>query len=98
MLRYTGKDHAAVKGLGTGHFAWITMYGTIGRGLGKTKGVFPLDANTNLSAFFNHSWYGLVIALVASKLGDPALFPEPTSQPQKAKEESGTNFSDEWVQ
>lgn len=83
LLRYTGTDKAAIKGLGVGHFVWVIMYGTIGRGLGKTKGVFPLDAETNLSAFFNHSWYGLFAALTVSKLGDSSLFPEPTSRRQK---------------
>lgn len=80
LLRYTGKDHAAVKGLTFGNFAWITMYGIMGRGFGTKQGVFPLDADTNLSAFINHSWYGLVTALTASKLGDSTLFPEPTSR------------------
>jgi len=79
MLRYTGKDMAALKGLGLGHFAWISMYGFLGGGLGNKKGVFPLDAGTNMSAFINHSWYGLVASLAASNLGDPSLFPEPTT-------------------
>ena len=83
MLRYTGRDLAALKGLGVGHFAWIALYGTVGRGLGENNGVFPLSAETNFSAYINHSWYGLTTAYVASKLGDPSLFPEPTSRRQK---------------
>lgn len=79
MLRYSGKDNAAIKGLAVGHFSWVSMYGFIGRGVGPKNGVFPLDAGTNLSAFLNHSWYGLVTALVAANLGDPSLFPEPAS-------------------
>lgn len=79
MLRYTGKDSAALKGLGAGHFAWLALYGVIGRGLGENKGVFPLSAETNLSAFLNHSWYGLATAYAVCKLGDPSLFPEPRS-------------------
>ncbi len=80
LLRYTGKDKAAIKGLVFGHFAWLTAYGVIGRGFGTHKGVFPLDAHTNLSAFASHSWYGLVTSVVITKLGDPGLFPEPTSR------------------
>ena len=79
LLRYTGKDKAAIKGLAVGHFAWMAIYGAFGRGSGKKQGVFPLDAATNLSAFINHSWYGLITAVAASKLGDPTLFPEPKS-------------------
>ena len=79
MFRYTGKDNAVFKGLGYGHIAWIAMYGSTGRMMGVKKGVFPLNADTNLSAFVNHSWYGLVTALLINKLGDPSLFPEPRS-------------------
>lgn len=77
ILRYTGRDHAALKGAGLGHLAWTIMYGTIGRGMGPKKGVFPLNEDTNLSAFINHTWYGMTTALLASKLGDNSLFPEP---------------------
>lgn len=77
LLRYTGRDHAALKGLAVGHLAWITVYGALGRGLDSQKGVFPLNADTNLSALLNHSWFGLTAALVAAKLGDESLFPEP---------------------
>ncbi len=83
LLRYTGRDKAGIKGLGLGHFAWIAVYGAIGRGFGTKRGVFPLDAHTNLSAFVNHSWYGLITSLVAAKLGDPSLFPEPASLPDQ---------------
>ncbi len=79
MFRYTGKDKSALKGMGYGHFAWIGMYGSIGRLMGINKGVFPLNAQTNMSALFNHTWYGLVTALVINKLGAPSLFPEPRS-------------------
>ena len=70
LLKYTGKDYAALKGLAYGHLAWVTMYGTIGRTLGTSKGVFPLNADTNLSAFINHSWYGLVTAVLIKNLGE----------------------------
>jgi hypothetical protein len=76
LLRYTGRDHAAFKGLGYGHFAWVFLYGATGRLFG-TKGLFPLNASTNLSALINHSMYGIIAAVLAAKLGDPSLFPEP---------------------
>lgn len=76
LLRYTGRDYAALKGLSYGHFAWVFLYGATGRIIG-TKSLFPLDATTNLSALFNHSMYGIIAAVLAAKLGDPSLFPEP---------------------
>lgn len=79
MLRYTGKDKAGVKGLGLGYFAWVTMYGFLGRAMGQNKGVFPLKARTNLSALINHTWFGFVTGKAAAYLGDPSLFPEPKS-------------------
>ena len=57
----------------------------MGRLLGVKKGVFPLNADTNLSAFFNHSWYGIVTAVLAAKLGDDSLFPEPGTNDKKEK-------------
>jgi hypothetical protein len=74
VLKYTGKDHAFLKGLGYGHFAWVGMYGAVGRALGTSRGVFPLNADTNLSAYFNHSWYGIATALMAKSLADPSFF------------------------
>jgi len=74
LLKYTGKDYAMLKGLAISQAAWISLFGTIGRGMGENKGVFPLSAETNLSAFLNHSWYGMITALAASKLGDDSLF------------------------
>ncbi len=79
LLRYTGKDKAAIKGLAVGHFAWMAIYGAFGRVSGNNQGVFPLDAATNLSAFINHSWFGMITSIAASRLGDPSLFPEPKS-------------------
>lgn len=81
MLRYSGKSNAPLKGLGLGHIAWVSMFGFLGGGHNQ-KEVFPLDAGTNLSAFVNHSWYGLVTALVASRLGDPSLFNQTVTQKQ----------------
>ncbi len=76
ILRYTGRDHATLKGLGFGNLAWVSLYGAVGRMFG-IKGLFPLNASTNLSAFINHGLYGITAALLTSKLGDPSLFPEP---------------------
>lgn len=90
LFRYTGKDKTAIKGTAYGHFAWIVMYGSLGRLFGVKKGVFPLNAQTNMSALVNHTWYGLVTALVINKLGDPRLFPEPISR-------TNTSISNETV-
>ncbi|MDT3698086.1 MAG: hypothetical protein RO469_01560 [Thermincola sp.] len=79
ILRYTGQDKAVIKGTGYGHLAWMAIYGAFGRLMGVKRGVFPLNADTNMSAFANHAWYGAVTALVINKLGDPSLFPEPKS-------------------
>ena len=76
LLRYTGKDHAALKGFGFGNFAWVSLYGAVGRMFG-TKSLYPLNAKTNLSAFINHSLFGIITALIIKKIGDPDLFPEP---------------------
>lgn len=76
LLRYTGKDHAALKGFGFGNFAWVSLYGAM-RHLFGTKSLYPLNAETNLSAFINHSLFGIIAALIIKKIGDPDLFPEP---------------------
>jgi hypothetical protein len=92
FLRYTGKDHAVIKGLGYGHFAWVLFYGALGSLFGA-QGVFPLNASTNLSAIINHSLYGMTTAAVISKFGDPSLFPEPGGGcPAKNSTEQGNNM------
>lgn len=69
-----------------------SIYGFLGGGLGAKKGVYPLDAGTNMSSFFNHSWYGLVTALAASKLGDPTLFPEPSNKTVEQSKVTNQNY------
>jgi len=59
LLKQTLRDNTLLKGIGAGHAAWIAAYGALGRAFGS-RGVFPLDAGTNLSAFINHAWYGAV--------------------------------------
>jgi len=72
MLTYTGKDHYALKGIGFGNTAWTGLFGAMSR-LALNQAAFQ-DAPTNLSAFLNHTWYGLVASAVAANLGDPGLF------------------------
>jgi len=44
----------------------------------KIKLKTPSYADTNLSAFFNHSWYGLVTATLVKNLGDPSIYLNPS--------------------
>ncbi|NLX90178.1 MAG: hypothetical protein GXZ07_01055 [Firmicutes bacterium] len=77
ILRYTGRDFAPIKGIGYGLFAWVLLYGALGRFLGTKSSIFPLSSTTSLSAYINHSIYGAIAAVLTAKLGDPSLFPEP---------------------
>lgn len=72
LLSITGRDKAALKGMASGQTMWTTLYGVLAT-MGATK-IYPLTPKTHLSAFFDHTLFGLVAALVASKLGDPRLF------------------------
>jgi len=74
--------------LGYGHFAWVFFYGALGNFFGA-RGVFPVNAPTNLSALINHSLYGMTTAAVIAKLGDPALFPEPGDRGKRQLNEEG---------
>lgn len=72
VLRATGKDHVVGKGVISGL--------TLGSAITAIMSGFPnnkvqsRDAASNLSYMLTHIVYGIVTAMVATRLGDPALF------------------------
>lgn len=81
VLKFTGKDHALMKGVGYGHGAWTLLLGGTNK-LGASK-IFPLKPKTVLSNYLEHTLYGLGAYLVASKFGDDDLYAkEDIEQPQ----------------
>ena len=72
VLKFTGKDHALMKGVGYGHGAWTLFMGGANK-LG-VAGTYPLSPKSVLSTYLEHTLYGLGAYLVATKLGDEDLF------------------------
>jgi len=72
ILSVTGKNNAVIKGTLTGQAMWTSLYGVLGT-LGATK-INPVSPDTVISEFVEHSVYGGVANIIATKLGDPGLF------------------------
>lgn len=71
-LTFTGRDHAAVKGMGFGSFYWLLLFGF------ATKAT-PVKSRNPFSAILglvDHLVFGATTALIAAKLGDDSIFPE----------------------
>lgn len=71
-LSYTGKDHYLLKGLGSGHLAWVSLFGFLTGMGGSSK--HPMSVDDNFNAFISHGVYGLVTNLAIVQLGDEGLF------------------------
>ncbi|MCR4443066.1 MAG: hypothetical protein QHH10_12360 [Peptococcaceae bacterium] len=72
LLKTTGRDHAAIKGVGYSHIAWTVLLGGMNKlGLSSFK---PIDPETVLSSYINHTLYGFSAAVVATIIGDKNLF------------------------
>ena len=72
VLKYTGKDHALIKGVGYGHGVWSLFLG--GANLIGTASILPLTPKSVISTYVEHALYGAGAALVATTLGDENLF------------------------
>ncbi len=72
VLKFTGKDHAVLKGIGYGHGAWTLLLG--GANKMGVSGIFPLAPSTILSSYAEHALYGLGAALAATTFGDKDFF------------------------
>lgn len=72
VLKFTGKDHALMKGVGYSHGAWTLLLG--GANKMMTSNIYPQDAKTVLSQYTSHTLYGIGAALAASTLGDKDMF------------------------
>lgn len=72
VLKFTGKDHALMKGVGYGHGAWTLFLG--GSNKLMVNPVLPIDPKTMLSFYFSHTLYGIGLALGACAFGDKDLF------------------------
>ena len=73
VLKFTGKDHALMKGIGYGHGAWTILLGGAKFFLGGAK-IFPLSPKSVMSNYLEHTLYGLGAYLAATTLGDEDLF------------------------
>ncbi len=72
VLKFTGKDHALMKGVGYGHGAWTLVLG--GTQLVGGPKIPQLNPKSVLSTYAEHALYGAGAALVATALGDEDLF------------------------
>lgn len=71
MLKLTGRDKYALKGMAAGIGGWLILYGLMGSGgLVNTR---RSDPKTIFSGFLNNTLYGVATAYAAMKLGGPAL-------------------------
>lgn len=80
ILSLTGKDHAVVKGAGTGAFMWVCLAGfilSIGMNVKSKKPISPL---INLPL---HILFGAMCGYTIIKLGDNSLFPDKNVENQK---------------
>ncbi len=72
VLKFTGKDHALMKGVGYGHGAWTLLLGGANK-LGVST-IYPLEPSSILSTYAEHALYGAGTALIATTLGDEDMF------------------------
>jgi len=73
LLSCTGRDHAAIKGMGVGSLTWVVMNGFIGSQLLKQK---SKSARPQILFFLDHALNGMLVGLLAAKFGDDSLFPD----------------------
>lgn len=82
LLSMTGRDKAAVKGMGIGLLLWLALFGLTPRAGLVEKPRKPL---TSLLGLIDHLIFGALCGLTASKLGDDSLFPDIGRQNRKEK-------------
>lgn len=72
ILKFTGKDHCLLKGVGYGHGAWTLLLG--GANKAMSAGLWPQKPQEVLSHYAAHTLYGIGLALVATAFADKDLF------------------------
>lgn len=72
VLKFTGKDHVLMKGIGYGHGAWTILFGVANK-LGASN-IYPMEPKNVLSTYVTHTLYGIGAALAASTVGDPKFY------------------------
>lgn len=72
ILKYTGKDHALMKGVGYGHGAWTILMGAANQ-FGFSN-IYPMDPKSVLSNYLGHTLYGIGASLAATTFGDDDFF------------------------
>ena len=72
ILKFTGKDHALMKGVGYSHGAWTLFLG--GANKLMVESVYPQDPKTILSQYATHTLYGIGAAFSATTFGDEDMF------------------------
>lgn len=90
-LGITGKNKAVLKGALTGQASWTVLYGVLGT-LGATK-ITAVNPNTVISEFIGHTFYGIVTAYIATRLGDKGLYNGII--PISAQQNNQNNFNQE---
>ena len=85
LFSVSGRDNAALKGMGAAALGWITVNGLIGSQLLKQKSKNPIPP---ILSFFDHIMNGGLCGILVSKLGDDSLFPD--SKPLKHEEKLPT--------
>jgi hypothetical protein len=71
ILKYTGKDYLYFKGLGFGWLIWLGFFGLVVNI--HIIRITPTDIGTSLSAFLEHSVFGLTTAWFIGKYGQELL-------------------------
>jgi len=71
VLSKTGRDHAALKGIGISSMAWLGIYG-LSTQAQMRKSKKPIAA---LLSYLDHVIFGATTATLVSTLGDDSLFP-----------------------
>jgi hypothetical protein len=82
LLSATGRDKAAIKGMGIGLLFWLALFGLTPRAGVVEKPKKPL---TSLFGLLDHLIFGCLCGLTASRLGDDSLFPDTGIHDRKEK-------------
>lgn len=80
LLSATGRDYAAIKGMGIGASAWVAVYGLAVRFGVEVRSKKPLAP---VLSFIDHALFGALCGVLVSKLGDDSLFPNPQVKKDK---------------
>lgn len=72
LLTATGMDYWRFKGIGTGLFAWIGLWGVLVNM--RASHIVPTDFGSNMWTFVSYMLWGYLAAAFALRWGDNALF------------------------